>query len=385
MMLLWRPIPRFQYPQFTLGCLSHARWSSNKSCDPLRILFCGSDGFSVASLRAVHNELLERPGTIESIDVVCRPGKRTGRGLKNITEVPIKTVAENLALPVHEIDTFTRWTPPLRDSEAINLIVAVSFGLFVPPRLLNAAKYGGLNIHPSLLPDFRGPAPLHHTLLANRRKTGITLQSLHPTRFDHGLVLAQTPYPGFDIPDPETVKVQELQSLVALRGAEMLVQGLRDRVFVPPLKEVGWWSRPQLRDQAPEIRHAPKITPKDRCIDWSSFSADEILRRQRVLGPLWNMAADPDKRKRVIVTLSHLSVSDNVPTEKPGLPFLWSPPNLETPYLVVKTKDRQFLRIVEMTVEGEQRAEAVGAATKARLLRGKGVTGALVTFHEKLD
>jgi len=165
----------------------------------------------------------------------------------------------------------------------------------------------------------------------------------------------------------------------------MLVQGLRDRVFVPPLKEVSWWSNPQLRDQAPKIRHAPKITPKDRCIDWSSFSANEILRRQRVLGSLWNMATGLDKRKRVIMTLSYLSVLDDVPMEEPGLPFLWSPSSLEGPYLVVKTKDRQFLRIVEMTVEGEQRAEAVRAATKARLLRDGGVNRALVTFHGKLD
>jgi methionyl-tRNA formyltransferase len=179
--------------------------------------------------------------------------------------------------------------------------------------------------------------------------------------------------------------VQELQSLVALKGADMLVQGLRDRVFVPPLKEVGWWSSPQLRDGAPEIRHAPKITPKDRYIDWSSFSANEILRRQRVLGSLWNMATDPDRRKRVIMTLSYLSISDNVPMEDPGLPFLWSPSSLETPYLVVKTKDRQFLRIVEMTVEGERRAEAVKAATKAKLLRGGGANRALVTFHGKLN
>ncbi|KAI9785781.1 MAG: Methionyl-tRNA formyltransferase [Geoglossum umbratile] len=293
-------------------------------------------------------------------------------------------VARDLMLPVHEIDTFTRWTPPLRDNEAINLIIAVSFGLFVPPRLLNAAKYGGLNVHPSLLPDFRGPAPLHHTLLANRRSTGITLQSLHHTSFDRGLVLAQTPYPGFGIPSPETVTVQELESLTALKGAEMLVQGLRDRVFVPPLTEVGWWFNSQLRSQAPEIQHAPKITPKDRCIDWSSFSAGEILRRQRVLGSLWNMATALDKRKRVIMTLSYLSGSENVPIEEPGLPFLWSPSDLGTPYLVVGTKDRQLLQIVEMTVEGERNADAVRAATRARLLRG-GASRGLVTFYTRLD
>jgi methionyl-tRNA formyltransferase len=54
-----------------------------------------------------------------------------------------------LDLNVHQIDTFTGWTPP----ESFNMVVAVSFGLLVPPRILKAAKYGGLNVHPSMLPE----------------------------------------------------------------------------------------------------------------------------------------------------------------------------------------------------------------------------------------
>lgn len=68
--------------------------------------------------------------------------------------VPIKKVAiEELGLTVHQIDTFTGWEPPKPDGESINLIVAVSFGRLVPPRILNATKYGGLNVHPSMLPE----------------------------------------------------------------------------------------------------------------------------------------------------------------------------------------------------------------------------------------
>jgi methionyl-tRNA formyltransferase len=92
---------------------------------PLRILFCGSDEFSCESLRAVAEEKKRNPGLIASIDVLCRPGKLSGRGMKTIREgkllqhsnvaiayylvVPIKRVAEELGLPVHERDTFTGW------------------------------------------------------------------------------------------------------------------------------------------------------------------------------------------------------------------------------------------------------------------------------------
>ena len=66
---------------------------------------------------------------------------------------PLKELADSIQLRVHERDTFTGWDMPRPDGEPINLIVAVSFGLFVPRRLLRAAKYGGLNVHPSLLPE----------------------------------------------------------------------------------------------------------------------------------------------------------------------------------------------------------------------------------------
>ena len=62
------------------------RYYSTKTFDPLRILFCGSDEFSIASLNALHAYHLKHPERVSSIDVVCRPGKRVGRGLKEIRE-----------------------------------------------------------------------------------------------------------------------------------------------------------------------------------------------------------------------------------------------------------------------------------------------------------
>ena len=93
--------------------------------EPLRILFCGSDSFSIASLRKLYNHHQTHKKLIASIDVVCRPGKRVGRGLKHIREgvlpwllhsldsyfakVPISEAAKQLRLPLHEIDTFDCW------------------------------------------------------------------------------------------------------------------------------------------------------------------------------------------------------------------------------------------------------------------------------------
>ncbi|KAK1967480.1 formyl transferase [Colletotrichum sublineola] len=271
-----------------LGLRPYSATAGAGVSDPLRILFCGSDEFSCAALDALNSEKERNPGLIESLDVVVRPGKLSGRGMKKIREVPLKNLAEKLELPIHERDTFTGWQP----RNDINLIVAVSFGLFVPPRLLNLAKYGGLNVHPSLLPEFRGPAPLQHTLLQRRTHTGITLQTLHHKAFDHGTVLSQTPFPG--IPIPENCTTQGLHDIVTPLAAETLVNGLRKGLHVPPLKDVGWQPN---EDELKQLSHAPKVTNHDRQMNWPKWTADDVVLRQRVLGPVWCSAYHHDSRK----------------------------------------------------------------------------------------
>ncbi|KAI1657266.1 Formyltransferase [Daldinia decipiens] len=280
-----------------------------KTSDPLRILFCGSDEFSCASLETLHQEHIRNPALIQSIDVVVRPGKRTGRKNKFIQHPPIRDLATRLGLPIHERDTFTGWDMPSH----INLIIAVSFGLFVPPRLLGAAQYGGLNIHPSLLPDLRGPAPLQHALLAGRTHTGISLQTLDHQAFDHGLILARTP----PLPIPPGADYASLLAYATPLAAQLLVQGLREGLHVPPLEEAAEHSHGpeesgsqdrevvESRGHPENLLHAPKITKQDRQLRVSTLP--HLWRRYRALGPPWFWARGRQRmrkqgvRKRVIV------------------------------------------------------------------------------------
>ena len=187
-------IALFSRPRIVVGLRS--RWSSTKAPDPLRILFFGADDFSCKSLQRLHDEHRQNPGLIESIDVFTQPDKPFGRGRRMLREgmaqsrstalgpdraaltwhpalVPLRGYARSIGLPLHAEhgDVFKReWEvcylpspgqrqhrgpntsqlPPGRD---INLIIAVSFGLLIPARLIEAVKYGGLNVHPSLLPE----------------------------------------------------------------------------------------------------------------------------------------------------------------------------------------------------------------------------------------
>jgi methionyl-tRNA formyltransferase len=199
--------------------------------------------------------------------------------------VPIQRIAtEELKLNTHVVDTFTGWTPPA----PIDLVIAVSFGLLVPPRILNAAKYGGLNVHPSLLPDLRGPAPIQHAILSRREYTGVSIQTLHPITFDNGTILAQTPSPGIPIPRDTTARA--LEKTLEQLGADMLVDVLQTQGFVPPLANVGWYGS----SHGP-VQHAPKISKQDSFVDFSAHSVDVILSKQDALGETWCMLPSGDR------------------------------------------------------------------------------------------
>ncbi|KAI4658883.1 uncharacterized protein J4E79_006643 [Alternaria viburni] len=311
--MIWRLRSPVRSLIATPPCRCSSTSSPARTSEPLRILFCGSDAFSIASLRAVADAKRHVPGLIESIDVIHRPPKPTGRGLKTLREVPIKQVAtEELNLPTHVIDTFTGWTPPT----PINVVIAVSFGLLVPPRILNYAQYGGLNVHPSLLPDLRGPAPVSHAILKRRQYTGVSVQTLHPRHFDRGTILAQTPMPGYEIAlpseqSPETAQI--LEQRLAAAGAEMLVHVLKERRFVPPHEDVGWYAH----SEGP-IDHAPKITKQDRFVDFRKHTLADVIAKRNALGDLWCLLPTGD---RLIIhdIIPHNADESQLSTMEPGL------------------------------------------------------------------
>ncbi|KUJ15683.1 uncharacterized protein LY89DRAFT_647570 [Mollisia scopiformis] len=277
----WRP------SRFPSSLLHQGRfYATKKISKPLRILFCGSDSFSIACLQSLHAESQKNPDFIESIDVLCRPPKLTGRGMKVLQQVPIYEAAKNLGLTIHQRDTFAGWDLPTPDGESISLIIAVSFGLFIPARLIRAVKYGGLNVHPSMLPNHRGSAPLQRLIMTNAKTTGVTLQTLDTQKFDYGIILAQR---KVHIPRAASITYPELLDHMTPRAAQLLIDGMRDRVFIPPLINKGKGTY-ESRLPPDQLVHAPKITKEDRHINWHrNDSLTRIDRRHRALGPLWSI------------------------------------------------------------------------------------------------
>lgn len=267
----------------------------------------------------------DMPGRIASLDVVTRPAKPTGRGLKTVVESPIKVLATELGLPIHERDTFTGWTPPA----TTNLVVAVSFGLFVPPRLLRAAQFGGLNVHPSLLPDLHGAAPIEHAVLLGRGRTGVTVQTLHETTFDGGRRLLQGPVDLTEQAEPAEAEAEanasptettslssgrtlglplddrvtsaDLHQLLAPIGAHLLTEVLRRGLYLPERaseKSEGVTYTPPFPPEA-----APKLSKADRQVVWKTTedlkktASADIDRQARALGQLWTYLQVPPSSK----------------------------------------------------------------------------------------
>lgn len=150
-------------------------------------------------------------------------------------------------------------------------------------------------MHPSLLPRYRGAAPIQRTLLNHDTETGITIQTLDKERFDHGKILMQSS-PSISV--PPTISYQALHDQLAVRGADMLVETLRQRLFVPPISEI---------KSTYQASVARKVTSDDNHISWQDWSADEMKLRAEMLGSVWTeLGTGLDKastpKKRTILT-----------------------------------------------------------------------------------
>lgn len=218
------------------------------------------------------------------------------------------------------------------------------------------------------LASFRGAAPLHHTLLSGTEVTGVSLQTLHPTKFDHGVILAQTAPLRHGA---QTVK--ELEKILSPEAAKLLLQGIRDRVFVNPPKEINDRNAP---GEEKAILRAPKLSTVDRHIDWQSWTAERIVRTHRVIGPLWNYFSRADetssKQTRMIWPSGFRESPECPEYIKALVPNAGHPiiVGLQSPTqdIYIKTCDGHMLQSDYAKVEGDITRSFVHAARRTRMI-----------------
>ncbi len=226
-----------------------------------RIAFLGTPRAAVPALRALAEEGVAA--------VFCNPDRPAGRG-RHLEAPPVKVVAEALGLPVYQpLSWKTPDTRELWSSLGIELAIVVAYGHLLPPWLLEACPKGVWNLHFSLLPRWRGAAPVNHALLAGDEETGVSLMRL-TAGLDEGPVLAQS---HRDISHDATA--EDLLSILSVDAAELLMDQL-------PLLLCGC-VQPVVQDHA-KATFAPKLSKDMARLDWRRPAA-ELHRQVRALWP----------------------------------------------------------------------------------------------------
>jgi len=261
---------------------------------PLRVIFAGTPDFAAIHLKGLINS------KHQLLAVYTQPDRPAGRGRK-LQASPVKQLAEQAGLPVYQPASLKDERVQLRLAALdADIMVVVAYGLILPQAVLDIPRFGCLNVHASLLPRWRGAAPIQRAIEAGDTTTGITIMQMD-AGLDTGAMLATVSCPI----SPRTSAADLLENL-ALLGPPLLQQVLAD------IEHYQGKSRAQDDKQA---TYAHKILKAEALIDWSS-SAMALERKVRAFNP-FPVCYSKLRGKRVRVWQAS-ALSSDATLEAPG-------------------------------------------------------------------
>jgi len=305
----------------------------------VKLVFCGTPSFAVPTLEA----LLAAGHEIAL--VVSQPDRPVGRS-QQLTAPPVKKVALASGSPVTQPEKI-RANPEFRaqlESNAPDAIVVVAYGRIIPPWMLALPRLGCINLHGSLLPKYRGAAPIQWALAMGDAFTGNTTMLLEEG-LDTGPILLQQTFPI----DPNQTAV-DLFEQMAHAGAPLVVQtlaGLVDGSIHP---------QPQNHSSA---TFAPLLDREDGRMDFATRSAHELYNRWRAFQP-WPGAFTALDGKKLIVHRLNVAQQSSATEPHPALPVLAAPGqiSIEDHRLFVACAGNTWLELLEVQLEGKKRLAA---------------------------
>lgn len=308
----------------------------------LRVVFFGTAEFAVPSLEALVS------AGHHVLGVVTQPDKPKGRGLQLVPS-PVKQAALRLGLPVMQ----PRRVRSEKFIEEIRLLkpdvlALAAFGQIIPDALLQLPPLGPINVHGSLLPKYRGAAPIQRAILEGETVTGVTTMWMEPTLDTGDILLSQTvPIDPEDTTGTLTKKLAEVGARLLIATLEGLASGTLNR---------------QKQDDS-QASYAPAIKPEDSHIRWEE-PAKVINNRVRAMNPAPGaVTALGGKRLKVWRAMPQEQVTD----EPAGtvLSLLKSPPGV-----LVATGDGTTLALLEVQPESGKRMDAASWARGVHLRPG---------------
>jgi methionyl-tRNA formyltransferase len=294
----------------------------------MRIVFFGTPEFSVPALRG----LVASPHTV--VGVVTQPDRPRGRG-QHVTDSPVKAAALEHALPVIQpnrlrepgvTETLAAWAPDLG--------VVAAYGKLIPEDMLRLPGLGMINVHTSLLPKYRGAAPVHRAVIDGMTETGVTIMRM-VAALDAGAMLAKVVRRIG--PDETSEEVERGLSTLAVP----LLISVVDRLAEGPVTD-----EPQDDSRS---TYAPRLTKDEGLIDWT-LPARSIHNRIRGLHP-WPHAYSYLNGARLIVLKSR--VEEGTTIEAPGTVIDGSGDGIH-----VATGHGERLALIELQPEGRRAMQA---------------------------
>lgn len=321
----------------------------------MRLIFCGTPQFAVPTLK----HLLAKPD-FEVVAVISQPDRPRGRG-QQVSVSPVKQVALAANLPVHQPEKIRApESQELLEKLAPDVIVIIAYGQIIPARLLSIPKHGWINLHASLLPKYRGAAPINWAIANGEARTGSTTMRID-AGMDTGDILLQR---EMEIDPNETAP--ELAARMSESGAPLMeetLRGLSAGIIVPRAQNHG------------EATVAPILKKEDGRIDWNR-SAQEIYNRMRGFAPwpgayttfrgqtchLWaKPVIDPHSLPAEMLAGPAFAAACSAPGTLAGAKNDW----------FVSCGNATLLRLQSVKLEGRKQVSAQEFANGARLKPGE--------------
>lgn len=307
----------------------------------MRVVFMGTSVFAVPALMKLYQSGQHLAG------VVSQPDKAKGRG-KKLSPTPIKEIALSLELEIYQTDN-------IKSDEALakiqewdpEIIVVASYGQIIPGPILDYPFYGCINVHASLLPQYRGAAPIQRALMAGEKSSGITIMYMDKG-LDTGDIIKQSPV---DISDD--MDHGALENLLAQKGADLLIQVISELERGPVNR---------IKQDDDRATYAHMLKREDELINWSE-PAKKIFNQVRALSPAPGAYTHLDDAKikiflsRVIDEYHEGEVGQVVSLSEQGF--------------VVKTGDK-VLEVLEVQKAGRNRIQAIDFMRGYRGTQGDG-------------
>lgn len=291
-----------------------------------KIIFMGTPDFSVPILQQIIKD------GYDVIGVVTQPDRPVGRK-RIITPPPIKVEAEKHGIPIFQPEKLKNKNSV---QEILNLnpdlIVTAAYGQILPKELLDAPKYGCINVHASLLPELRGGAPIHYAIIEGKKQTGITIMYM-VEKLDAGDILTQT---VVSIDEQDTVGT--LHDKLSVAGAKLLSNTL-PRLFKGEISPV--------KQNDEEATFASNIKHDQEKIDWNNRGED-IYNQIRGLNP-WPVAHTTLEGKTLKIWWGE-KIFDHRTNDNPGTIIA-----IEKDGFIVCTGDTTVIKITELQPAGKKR------------------------------